>query len=79
MSELRSNWKPQQVQESLSAANESLPEARTIDRFPVRGRAGGMDLLSGEEMYEEVSADESGGVLRVPPDPPQRPTDQGGL
>jgi hypothetical protein len=78
MSELRSEWTPQQVQENLGEANESLPEARTTDRFPVSGTASGMDMRAGEELYEEDAAAGPGSELRMPPDPPQRPTDQGG-
>src|SRR3954465_8522495 len=48
MSELRKEWTPEQVQEHRAEANESLPEARTTDRFPVAGRASGMDRWGGE-------------------------------
>jgi hypothetical protein len=80
MSELRKEWTPEQVQEHRAEANESLPEARTTDRFPVAGRASGMDRMGGEELYEEdvVAAAEPGSKLWMPPDPPRRPTDQGG-
>jgi hypothetical protein len=79
MSELRSEWTPQQVEENLGEANESLPEARTTNRFPVAGTASGMDFRAGEEQYEEdvAAAAESGSELRMPPDPPRRPTTQG--
>ena len=72
MSALRSEWTPQQVQENLGVANESLPEARTTDRFPVAGTASGMDFSAGEELYEEdvAAAAESGSEFRMPPDPP---------
>ncbi|MGX1159867.1 hypothetical protein FBY31_1770 [Arthrobacter sp. SLBN-100] len=76
----RSEWKPEQVQENLGAANENLPEARTTDRFPVAGTASGMDLRAGEDMYVEDAAGtmDSAIDLRMPPDPPRRPTDQAG-
>lgn len=80
MSELRSEWTPQQVQENLGEANENLPEAHTTDRFPVPGTASGIDVRPGEDLDEQdtvVGAD-SGDVLRMPPDPPRRPMDQGG-
>lgn len=80
MSELRSKWTPQQVQENLGEANEGLPEARTTDRFPVSGTASGMDMRAGEEPYEEdvAAAADAGTEFRIPPDPPRHPTDQGG-
>jgi hypothetical protein len=80
MSGLRSTWTPQQVQENLGEANENLPEARTIDRFPVAGTASGMDLRAGEDLYQEEAAEAAGpgSELRMPPDPPRRPTDQAG-
>lgn len=78
MSELRSIWGTQEVEENLGLANESLPEAPTIDRFPTQGRAAGMDLQSGEGQYEEAPADDSDGVFQVPQDPPQRLTDEDG-
>jgi hypothetical protein len=80
MSELRSEWTPHQVQENLGDANENLTEARTTDRFPVAGTASGMDLHAGEDLYEADSAVAwgPGGESRMPPDPPRRPTDQGG-
>jgi hypothetical protein len=79
MSGLRSEWTPQQVQDNLGEASENLPEARTTDRFPVAGTASGMDLQAGEELYEEdAAAAGPGSELRLPPDPPRRPTDQGG-
>lgn len=79
MSGLRSEWTPQQVRENLGEANEDLPEARTTDRFPVAGTASGTDVRAGEEPYEEEAASaEPGGGLRLPPDPPRNPTDEGG-
>lgn len=80
MSGLRSEWTPQQVQENLGEANENLPEARTTDRFPVAGTASGMDLRAGEELYEEEGAVATGpgSELRMPPDPPRRPTHEAG-
>lgn len=80
VSELRSEWTPQQVQENLGQANEGLPEARTTDRFPVAGTASGMDLRAGEDLYEEDGAAAEGprSERRMPQDPPRRPTDQGG-
>ena len=82
MSGLRSEWTPQQVQENLEHVNEALPEAQTTDRFPVPGRASGVDVRAGEALPEEpeekaTAAGPSGSVLRVPQDPPQRATDQG--
>jgi len=78
MSGLRSEWTPEQVRENLGEANENLPEARTVDRFPVAGTASGMDIQAGEEPYEQDAAAGRGGELRMPPDPPRRPTDEGG-
>ncbi|MDR6416968.1 hypothetical protein [Pseudarthrobacter sulfonivorans] len=80
MSELRSEWTPQQVQANLGEVNENLPEARTTDRFPVSGTASGMDMRAGEQPYEEDAdaAPGAGRELRMPPDPPRRPTEQGG-
>jgi hypothetical protein len=80
MSGLRSEWTPEQVQENLGEANETLPEARTTDRFPVAGTASGMDFQAGEEPYEEDAAAAGGrGIeLRLPQDPPRHPTDEGG-
>ncbi len=80
MSELRSEWTPEQVQANHGEANENLPEARTTDRFPVSGTASGMDMRAGEEPYEEDAAASAGALSehRMPPDPPRRPTDQGG-
>ena len=79
MSGFQREWTPQQVQESLEHVNEALPEAQTTDRFPQPGRASGVDVRAGEELPEEnaTATDPSGSVLRVPPDPPQRATDQG--
>ena len=77
MSERRREWTSQQVQENIGEANESLPEARTTDRFPVAGTASGMDTPpEGEQPYEEDA--DSGIELQMPPDPPRRPADQGG-
>lgn len=80
MSELRSSWTPEQVQENLDEANEHLPEARTIDRFPVSGTASGIDVRAGEDLDEQDTAarGDSGGELRMPPDPPKHFRDQGG-
>lgn len=79
MSELRSEWTPQQLKENVETVSETLPEAQTTDRFPVLGRASGVDIRAGEDLYEEnaAAAAHSGSVLRVPADPPQHPTDQG--
>ncbi len=81
MSGFQSEWTPQQVQESQEQVNEALPEAQTTDRFPASGRASGVDVRAGEGLPEATAAaaDPSGSVLRVPPDPPQRATDQGEL
>ena len=78
MSELRSEWTPEQVRENLGEANENLPVARTTDRFPVAGTASGMDFQAGEEQYGEDAAGGRGIELRLPQDPPRRPTDEGG-
>ncbi len=80
MSELRSEWSPQQVQENFDKANETLPEAQTTDRFPVSGQASGVDVRAGEDLYEETAATDAsaGSVLLVPPDPPQHLADTGG-
>lgn len=79
MSELRSEWSPQQLQENIKEVNEALPEAQTTDRFPVLGRASGVDVRAGEDLYEETAAADAsaGSVLQVPADPPKHSTDQG--
>jgi len=80
MSELRSDWTPEQLQASVGEANESLPEARTTDRFPVPGRASGVDLRAGESSDEDDAGPAAGdGVFRVPPDPPRGTTNHGGV
>lgn len=80
MNGLRSEWKQEQIQENIGEANENLPEARTTDRFPVAGTASGMDLRAGEEMYAEGAdgTTDSAIDLRMPSDPPLRPTDEAG-
>ncbi|MGA7206991.1 MAG: hypothetical protein WBX27_20455 [Specibacter sp.] len=80
MSELRTTWTPQQVQERTGEANESLPEARTTDRYPAQGRSSGVDVLAGEDLAGPAAAQAtaSGTGLQVPPDPPQHLNDQGG-
>ena len=79
MSELRSKWSPQQVQENFEKVNETLPEAHTTDRFPVLGRASGVDVRSGKDLYEESTATDASAVsvLLIPPDPPQHLADTG--
>jgi hypothetical protein len=78
MAELRSAWTPEQVQENLGEANESLPEARTTDRFPLAGTASGVDVRGGADEGDGSTADGPDGGFRLPPDPPRRPTDEGG-
>lgn len=79
MSELQIGWTPEQVQENLGEANESLPEAPTTDRFPPPGTATGTDVRAGEQPYEEpAEAAEPGSKEWLPPDPPRHPDDEGG-
>ena len=81
MSELRNAWTPQQVQDGIGEANESLPEARTTDRYPVPGRASGVDVREGADVQEPGAAEAgtSGTTLQVPADSPRGTADEGGL
>lgn len=79
MSDLRTEWTPEQVQAHAGEANEAMPEARTTDRFPATGRASGVDVRAGEAGYEQAAAsDAPDGALRVPADPPLGVTNEGG-
>jgi hypothetical protein len=78
MNELRNAWTPEQVQERNGEANESLPEARTTDRYPRPGRASGVDVQSGEDTAaaDEAGTTAAGTDFQVPPDPPQHLNEQ---
>jgi hypothetical protein len=81
MSEYRTEWTPQQVQDNLADVNESLPEATTTDRFRPAGRASGLDVRAGEDLDEQQTASaaaEPGSRQWLPSDPPRRPTPPGG-
>jgi hypothetical protein len=78
MSGPRSAWTPEQVQENRGEANEGLPEARTTDRFPVAGTASGTTLRAGATTEEDEASAGSAIELRMPADPPRRPTAEGG-
>ena len=77
MSELRSAWTSEEVEEGAGTSNESLPEATTTHRFPTEGTAAGADHRAGDEMYEEPAAASAGDSHRVPPDPPLHPDAEG--
>lgn len=80
MSDYRTEWTPQQVQDNRGEANEALPEARTTDRFQPSGTASGMDVRAGEDIHEQQAAvaDNPESKYWLPSDPPRRPTNPGG-
>ena len=79
MSDLRSEWTSEQVEQGAGEAHEGVPEARTTDRYPVPGRASGVTVSAGEiaDAAEATTAD-GDGVFRVPADPPRGTPSQGG-
>lgn len=73
MEGLRSEWTAEQITENLAHAHEGLPEATTVDRFPVAGTASGIDFRAGEEPYEQSpTRTERNDAPGLPADPPQR-------
>lgn len=73
MTGVRSSWTREQVEASLSEANETLAEAETTNRSSDLHRAGGVTIeADGASSASDATMSSSGDVLTVPADPPQQ-------